>query len=314
MATPRGELVLNPMPGSAAGPDLRRLVLGSEGTLGIVTELTVRVRPVPETTRYEAWVAPTWEVGSRIMRRLAQDGPKPDVLRLSDEDETKVSLALSGTAGIKKRAMDAWLRLRGIRGGCLVIIGFEGGPADVRHRRRGVRRVLRSEHAAPLGSGAGRSWEHNRFSGPYLRDTLLDEGVLAETLETATTWTQLQGLYDGVRAALSSSLTRDGRPPLIGCHISHIYPAGASLYFTVLAAAQPGREIEQWAAAKQAANNSIVAANGTVSHHHAVGTAHRDAVTTDLGGDQLVGVAALRAVKDALDPAGILNPGKLLPS
>jgi alkyldihydroxyacetonephosphate synthase len=314
MATPRGELVLSAMPGSAAGPDLRRLVLGSEGTLGIVTELTVRVRPVPESTHYEAWVAPSWEIGSRIMRRLGQDGPKPDVLRLSDEDETRFSLAMSGTTGAKKRAMDAWLRLRGISGGCLVVIGFEGSAAEIRHRRRGVRRVLRSEKAAPLGSGAGRSWEHNRFSGPYLRDTLLDEGVLAETLETATTWSQLQGLYDAVREALSSSLSRNGRPPLIGCHISHVYPAGASLYFTVLAAAQAGEEVAQWAAAKEAANNAIVAAQGTVSHHHAVGTVHRDAVTTDLGGDDLVGVAALRAVKEALDPAGILNPGKLLPS
>ncbi|HVX70303.1 MAG TPA: FAD-binding oxidoreductase [Mycobacteriales bacterium] len=314
MATPRGELVLAAMPGSAAGPDLRRLVLGSEGTLGIVTELTVRVRPVPATTHYEAWVAPSWEVGTRVMRRLAQDGPKPDVLRLSDEDETRFSLAMSGTAGAKKHAMDAWLRVRGIRGGCLVVIGFEGSAADIRYRRHGVRRVLRSEKAVPLGSGAGRSWEHNRFSGPYLRDTLLDEGVLAETLETATTWSQLQGLYDGVRDALASSLSRDGRKPLIGCHISHVYPAGASLYFTVLAAAQPGGEIEQWAAAKRAANDAIVAARGTISHHHAVGTAHRDAVTTDLGGDQLVGVAALRAVKEAVDPAGILNPGKLLPS
>ncbi|HVV76996.1 MAG TPA: FAD-binding oxidoreductase [Mycobacteriales bacterium] len=314
MATPRGELVLDPMPGSAAGPDLRRLVLGSEGTLGIVTELTVRVRPIAETTHYEAWVAPSWEVGSRIMRRIVQDGPKPDVLRLSDEDETKVSLAMSGTAGAKKRAMDAWLKLRGIEGGCLVVIGFEGSAGDVRYRRRGVRRVLRSEKAAPLGAGAGRSWEHNRFSGPYLRDTLLDEGVLAETLETATTWSQLPGLYDAVRGALATSLTRDGRPPLIGCHISHVYPAGASLYFTVLAAGQPGGELEQWSAAKSAANRAIVDAHGTVSHHHAVGTAHRDAVATDLGGDDGVGLAALRAVKDALDPAGILNPGKLLPS
>lgn len=314
MATPRGELVLDPMPGSAAGPDLRRLVLGSEGTLGVVTEVTLRVRPIPERTRYEAWVAPSWEVGSRIMRRLAQDGPKPDVLRLSDEDETRISLVMSGTTGTKKRALDAWLRLRGISGGCLLILGFEGSDGDVRYRRRGVRRVLRGEHAVPLGAGAGHSWEHNRFSGPYLRDTLLDHGVLAETLETAATWTNLPALYDGVRDALSDALTCDGRSPLIGCHISHVYPAGASLYFTVLAAARPGDELAQWAAAKEAANRAIVAAHGTVSHHHAVGVAHRDAVTPDLGGDQLVGVAALHAVKAALDPAGILNPGKLLPT
>jgi len=314
LATPIGELDLPTMPGSAAGPDLRRLVLGSEGTLGIVTEVTLRVRPTPEVTRYEAWAADGWETGQRLMRRLAQDGPKPDVLRLSDADETAVSLAMSGTTGLKKRAMDTWLRTRGITTPCLVILGFEGSRADVRHRRREVRRIVRSESAAPLGAGAGNSWAHNRFSGAYLRDTLLDTGVLAETLETATTWSQLGGLYDGVRTALQDTLTRNGKAPLVGCHISHVYPAGASLYFTVLAAAETGAELEQWAAAKHAANAAIVAAHGTASHHHAVGTAHRDVVLADLGGDGQVGVTALRAVKNALDPAGILNPGKLLPS
>jgi alkyldihydroxyacetonephosphate synthase len=313
MTTPVGELVLPAMPGSAAGPDLRRLVLGSEGTLGVVTEVTLRVRPTPQTVRYEGWVARTWADGEGILRKLAQDGPKPDVLRLSDADETRISLALSGTAGAKKRAMDAWLKVRGVTDGCLLIVGFEGSSTDVRHRRRGTRKVLRGAKAVPLGRAAGSSWEHHRFSGPYLRDTLLDEGVLAETLETATTWTQLPGLYQGVRDALSGALTSDGRPPLVGCHISHVYPAGASLYFTVLASARTGEELEQWAAAKAAANAAIVAAHGTVTHHHAVGTAHRDSVATDLGGDQLVGVTALRAVKAALDPSGILNPGKLLP-
>jgi alkyldihydroxyacetonephosphate synthase len=301
------------MPGSAAGPDLRRLVLGSEGTLGVVTEVTLRVRPVPATTRYEGWVARSWEDGTRILRTLAQDGPKPDVVRLSDPDETAISLALSGTTGAKKRAMDGWLKVRGVADGCLVVVGFEGNAADVRHRRRGMRKVLRGAKAVPLGTAAGKSWEHNRFSGPYLRDTLLDEGVLAETLETATTWSQLPGLYQGVRDALVGALTREGRPPLVGCHISHVYPAGASLYFTVLAAARSGEELEQWATAKAAANAAIVEAHGTVSHHHAVGTAHREVVTNDLGGPDLVGVAALRAVKDCLDPACILNPGKLLP-
>lgn len=313
MATPRGELVLPAMPGSAAGPDLRRLVLGSEGTLGVVTEVTLRVRPVPAVTKYEGWAARDWESGTRIMRRLAQDGPKPDILRLSDEDETDVSLALSGTSRAKKQLMARWLRLRGIERGCLVVLGFEGSASDVAYRRRAVRKVLRSEGAAPLGSGAGQSWAHNRFSGPYLRDTLLDTGVLAETLETATTWAQLAGLYTGVRDAVVAALMSNGRPPLVGCHVSHVYPAGASLYFTVLAAAKTGEEIEQWALAKEAANAAIVAAHGTVTHHHAVGLAHRDAVTTDLGGADGVGLIALRAVKDALDPAGILNPEKLLP-
>jgi alkyldihydroxyacetonephosphate synthase len=313
LLTPRGELVLPAMPGSAAGPDLRRLVLGSEGTLGIVTEVTLHVQPIPAATRYEGWVARTWEDGARIMRRLAQEGPKPDIVRLSDPDETTVSLALSGTAGLKRRGLNAWLRAHGVRGGCLIIVGFEGSARDVRHRRHEVRRMLRDEHAVPLGASAGASWKSHRFTAPYLRDTLLDTGVLAETLETATTWSQLPGLYAGVGHALKDSLRHNGKPPLVGCHISHIYPTGASLYFTVLAHADSGREIEQWAAAKHAANEAIVAAGGTASHHHAVGTAHREIVATDLGGTNGVGVEALRALKTHLDPAGILNPGKLLP-
>lgn len=313
MQTPRGELRLPAMPGSAAGPDLRRLVLGSEGTLGVVTEVTLRVRPVPAVKQYEGWVARSWEDGVRILRRIAQEGSKPDIVRLSDAAETAVSLALSGTAGLKKRGLDAWLRGHGVHDGCMVIVGFEGTAREVRHRRRETRRRLRSARAVPLGKSAGNSWAEHRFTGPYLRDTLLDSGALAETLETATTWSQLPGLYAAVGRALTDSLQRDGKPPLVGCHISHIYPTGASLYFTVLAAADSGQEIEQWSAAKHAANEAIVAAGGTASHHHAVGTAHREIVMTDLGGEPGVGIEALRALKAQLDPAGILNPGKLLP-
>jgi alkyldihydroxyacetonephosphate synthase len=312
MVAPRGELVLPVMPGSAAGPDLRRLVLGSEGTLGIVTEATFRVRRVPEKTHYEGWVARSWEDGVRIMRRIAQGTTKPDVIRLSDPEETRVSLALSGTSRAKRRGLDAWLRSRRVTTPCTIIVGFEGSPRDVRHRRREIRRSLRAEQAVPLGAGAGRTWEHHRFAGPYLRDTLLDAGVMVETLETATTWTNLDSLYSAVRAALTDSLRRDGRPPLVGCHISHLYPSGASLYFTVLAAADTGHEVEQWEAAKHAANAAIASAGGTASHHHGVGTAHRDIVGHDLGTE--VGIEALRALKASLDPAGILNPGKLLPA
>jgi alkyldihydroxyacetonephosphate synthase len=313
LLTPRGELVLPAMPGSAAGPDLRRLVLGSEGTLGVVTEVTVRVRPLPAVKRYEGWVARSWADGVALLRRIAQEGPKPDVVRLSDPDETRISLALSGTAGTKRRAMNAWMRLHGIHGGCLVIVGFEGSARDVKHRHREARRMLRDARAVPLGAGAGSSWEHHRFAGAYLRDTLLDTGVLAETLETATTWSQLQGLYGGVTRALTESLQWSGKPPLVGCHVSHLYPTGASLYFTVLGHANQGDAIEQWAVAKHAANAAIVAAGGTATHHHGVGTAHREIVAADLGGPTNVGVEALRAMKDYLDPAGILNPGKLLP-
>lgn len=306
MSTPIGELALPAIPGSAAGPDLRRLVLGSEGTLGVVTEVTMRVRKEPDVRHYEGWMVPTWEAGREAFRALAQHGPHPDIARLSDEDETRVSMAMSNTGRLSRSALSAYLKARRANGGCLVITGYEGDRSDVHHRRQGVRRVLRKAGAVALGTRAGSAWEHGRFAGPYLRDTLLDEGVLAETLETAATWRALPGLYDGVRRALHDSLGR----ALVGCHISHIYPTGASLYFTALAAADTGREIEQWEAAKHAANDAIVSAGGTITHHHAVGTAHRNHLEPEVGA---VGIEMLRAVKERVDPAGILNPGKLLP-
>ena len=307
MTTPTGELVLEPVAGSAAGPDLRRLVLGSEGTLGIVTEVTLRVRPVPETRHYEGWMLPDWVAGTDVVRHLIQTGPHPDITRLSDPQETAISLQMSRAGALTRLALSSYLRMRGMRDGCLLITGYEGGERDVRHRREVVRKVLKEAGAASLGSAAGRSWEHNRFAAPALRDTLLDTGVLAETLETASTWTRLPALYAGVRDALESALGR----AIVGCHVSHLYPTGASLYFTVLAAADAAGPEAQWLHAKAAANDAIVAAGGTISHHHAVGTAHRAHVTPDLGGD--VGVRALRAMKRELDPVGIMNPGKLLP-
>lgn len=308
LATPVGELVLNPVAGSAAGPDLRRLVMGSEGTLGVLTEVTVRVRRTPAVRTFEGWMAPSWDAGLAALRRIAQDGPHPDIVRLSDPNETIVSMTMSSAGATTKRLLSAYLRMRRVRNGCLVVVGFEGTADDVRHRREYVAEILRGKRMARLGKSAGKAWERNRFAAPMLRDALLDAGALAETLETAATWTNLPKVYAGVREALRTLL---GDGAVVGCHVSHIYPTGASLYFTVIAAADPSRRIEQWVEAKTAVNDAIVAAGGTITHHHAVGTAHRDHVEADLGGP--IGAAMLRAVKSAVDPRGVLNPGKLLP-
>ena len=308
LTSPAGRLRTRETPHSAAGPSLRELVLGSEGTLGVITEVACRVRPVPELRAYEGWIAADFASGRDILRELAQHDEMPDVLRLSDEEETRVSLELAGTEGPRKRVLDAYLALRRRREGCLVICGWEGEREAVRRRRSLAGRRLRAGGAAPLGSSAGRSWERSRYDGPYLRDELLSLGILVETLETAHSWSRLEDLYRGVGEALRGAL---GENSIVMCHLSHAYADGASLYFTFLARTQRGEEIEQWRTAKTAACEAIVAAEGTITHHHAVGRDHAPYMTAEVGE---LGIEALRAVKERLDPANVMNPGKLLPS
>ena len=311
-ATPSGAWDLAARPASAAGPDLRELLMGSEGTLGVITEATLRVRPVPASDRYEAWMVPSFAAGVEALRELEQAGAAPDVARLSDADETRFSLALSGaTDGTKGDLLGRYLGARGVEGGCLVVVGWLGDPDAISRRRERAGAALRRAGGAGLGAAAGRSWEHGRYHGPYLRDHLLDHGVMAETLETATTWQNAFALHAAVADALRGALQARGTPALVGCHVSHLYPSGCSLYFTFLARQERGAEIDQWAAAKRAASEAIVAQGATITHHHAVGVDHAPYLEAEAG---RLGIAALRAVKAELDPVGIMNPGKLLPA
>jgi alkyldihydroxyacetonephosphate synthase len=304
LAAPAGDLDLRAQPASAAGPELRRLVIGSEGVLGPITRVALRVRPLPELTRYEGWMFPSFGAGADALRRLEQDGIAPDVARLSDEVETRMGFGLAGLGSLRAGALNAYLHARGVAQGAAAIVGWGGGEDAVRSRRETAIEVLRDGGGVAIGQQAGKAWVRTRFAGPYLRDELMSRGVLVETLETATTWTQLFTLYRAVADALR------GHAPLVACHISHVYPTGASLYFTFMARARPGEEIAQWAEIKGAASDAIVAAGATISHHHAVGRDHARYLADEIGA---TGVAALRALKRELDPAGIMNPGKLLP-
>jgi alkyldihydroxyacetonephosphate synthase len=298
LATPAGTLELGRAPKSAAGPDLRQLVLGSEGTLGVITSLTLAIDPVPEHQVYEGWRLPSFAEGAGLVRRLAQDGPRPTVLRLSDEAETAMGLA---------RPLDIGGDAGGQGGGCLAVVGWEGGYEEVERRRRATAELLLGG-GGELVPGAGDGWATGRYRGPYLRDALLDAGALVETLETVTFWSALPGLYAAVAGALRDTLTELGTPPAVLCHISHVYPTGASLYFTV-ACAQGEDPIARWGAAKAAAGEAILATGGSITHHHGVGADHRELYPREVGE---LGVAALRAVKRTLDPAGVLNPGIML--
>jgi alkyldihydroxyacetonephosphate synthase len=300
LATPVGEWRLGGAPASAAGPDLKQVVVGSEGVLGVITEVSLRVRPRPVVERYEGFVVDGWERGSAAVRRLAQRRVLADVTRLSDVDETAVSLALAG--GWKTNALKAYLRARGVRQPCMLILGWHGASkAEVARRRA---ETLRGVRLVSLGEALGEAWRHGRFNGPRQRDALLEVGVCVETLETATHWSRVSELRAAVREALVDALG----DCLVLCHISHAYETGASLYFTVLAARDAADPIGQWQVAKAAASEAITGL-GTISHHHAVGTDHAPYLEAEVGG---LGLDVLASVKRALDPTGVLNPGKLL--
>jgi alkyldihydroxyacetonephosphate synthase len=296
VATPVGDLDLGRAPGSAAGPDLKQLVLGSEGAFGVITEVTVRVRPVPEARRHEGWRVADLASGVEVLRTLAQRGPRPDLARLSDEVETAMGVATGG--GGEDHG-----------GGCLVLVGWEGFADDVARRAEAAAEVLRAAGAEPLGEAAAESWRHGRFRAPRLRDELLGAGLLIETLETATSWSELVALHARVGDVLRGAL--EGASPLVACHVSHLYAAGASLYFTVLARRDGEDPVAQWSRAKAAVMDALAASGATLTHHHAVGMDHARWMAAEDGD---LGVELLRAVKARLDPAGVLNPGKLLPS
>src|ERR671915_224274 len=252
LVAPAGEVRRRAVPASAAGPDLGELVVGSEGVLGVICEATLRVRPVPRARRYEGWSFRSFAEGREAFRVMEQADAAPDVARLSDEEETRLTLSLASSGGAAQRA---------------------------------------------------------RYAGPYLRDELLDRGLLVETLETAPGWSGLEALYEAVREALDRSLAEAGTPALVMCHMSHLYRSGASLYFTFIAR-QADDPLAQWRAAKSAASEAIVASGGTITHHHAVGRDHAPWMRAEVGE---LGLELIRAAKQRLDPAGIMNPGKLLP-
>jgi alkyldihydroxyacetonephosphate synthase len=310
LLAPAGELSTLETPHTAAGPALREVVIGSEGVLGVIPDVTVRVRRAPSTRRYEAWMAESFEAGAEIVRALAQGPGLPEIIRVSDEEETEGTLALSGPRGLSGRLFDRYLGARRRRGGALVIVGFEGDEESVARRRALTVRALRNGGAAYLGQAAGRAWEHGRYQGPYLRDTLMEMGAMVETLETSHTWSRFGELHAAVGNAIRNALATQGTPGFVFCHLSHAYADGASLYFTFISRARRGAELEQWAAVKRAACEAIVAHGGTITHHHAIGRDHAPYMEAEVG---QTGLDVLRALKDQLDPVGIMNPGKLLP-
>ena len=308
VCAPAGEIDLPPIPATAAGPGVRQLLVGSEGTLGVIEQLHLRVREVPRARVYLGVFFERFPAGVEALRACAREHVLPDVARLSDEHETSMSLALAGTGGLKARIGRTYLGLRGYADGCLAIFGFEGSAEDVDYRRGRALALAHGCGGISVGRSPGEAWRHARFGAPYLRDDLLTHGVMVETLETATQWSNLLDLHGAVGDAIGTALAGYDTPAYVMCHVSHVYETGASLYFTFIARQHEGDPIAQWRDVKAAACDAIVAGGGTITHHHAIGRDHAPWMAREVGDSAL---AALSAAKAELDPGGIMNPGKL---
>ena len=309
--SPSGPLVLPAFPASAAGPDLREMLLGSEGRLGFLTECTVRVTRLPECEEVHGFLLPDWEVGTDAVRSILQCGLRPSMLRLSSPEESRTLFALSGHSGLLSY-LSPLLRIRGIGAkSCFLLVGFKGNRHLVSHVREEVFSVLRAFGGVSLGQRPGRSWRRSRFATPYLRNSLWELGYGVDTLETACSWSALprlvRSIEDGIRSAFGDASERCH----VFTHLSHPYTDGSSLYTTLIfrLAPDPRETLQTWCRAKEAASRAIAAGGGTISHHHGVGRDHRDHLEAEKGP---LGVAALRAVAKSLDPDGLMNPGKLV--
>ncbi|HLE54379.1 MAG TPA: FAD-binding oxidoreductase [Thermoplasmata archaeon] len=312
--SPTRVISVRPLPGEDHGPDLKELVLGSEGTLGVITEATLRVHPIPTTRRFASRLFRSFGDGIAALRAMAKDGSLPDMAYLSDEEETRFAAAQAGVppGGPRSAGMGLAMTVLGSRGyslhqGSLLLMEFEGSSARVAHRRR--RCVRMAVPSASLGGRPARRWYAERFEMPYLRDSLIDHGVLVDTVETAASWSNLPAVYAAGGKALQQALWETCGAGLVMCHVSHVYPDGASLYFTFFGKAHAGKEAVHWEAIKDAVTPAFVEAGGALSHHHGIGADHAPYLRRMIGEDGLV---VLNALKRELDPEGIMNPGKLM--
>lgn len=317
VATSKGVWTLPALPASAAGPDLRAIVAGSEGALGVITQATVRIHALPEVSEYSAFLFADFASGANAIRQIIQAGVPVATMRLSDPDETYFfqAFAKAGeTPGFKDKLQQRYLAAMGMgEKPCALILGAEGDRALVAYATSAAKRIIRTCGGLSVGRGPAKRWYASRFHGPYSRDPMMDRSIGVDTLETATTWSNIDRLYTEVRGALFGAMQASspvkGARGLVFTHISHSYTDGASLYFTYIFPRDVTDEIGQWKKIKGGASDAIVRAGGTISHHHGVGEDHLPWLGAEKGAQ---GMAVLKALKRELDPAGVLNPGKLV--
>jgi alkyldihydroxyacetonephosphate synthase len=308
LETSSGTLKLLPFPASAAGPDLREMVLGSEGRLGILTEVEVRIRPLPECEGFHTVFFPDWTSGIEAVKTSVHTGIPLSMLRLSTPEETRVNLALAGNRFLTG-ALEKYLSMRRARKDrCMLIFGVTGSTAVYRNSLQKVLRIYKRSGGIYTGLSIGRKWEASRFRAPYLRNTLWEKGYALDTVETATNWRNVNSLLSAVHSAI---LEADRQPVFPFSHLSHVYRQGASIYTTLVFPREQHYVDTQnrWERLKHAVSEAITLNGGTISHQHGVGLDHAPYLETE---KSKPGMEAIKGLCRQFDPEGVMNPGKLV--
>ena len=307
--TPLGQVELPHYPASAAGPDVKEMVLGSEGRMGVITSARVRISPIPQAEEFYGVFFPSWQQGVDAVRQIVQERTPVSMLRLSDPQETATTLILSGKSWVGP-AMKGLAMLGYGSTGCLLVFGITGTAAQLQRTRRLVVDICRRQAGLFVGTVVGHTWKKSRFYTPYLRNTLWERGIAIDTLETALPWSKVVEASHAIPNSIVSAMESHVGKVLAFAHLSHIYRDGAGIYTTYLflRPADPDELLARWQAMKAAASQTIHRLGGTITHQPGVGTDHAPYLPEEKGP---LGMQAIRAACKAFDPDGMMNPGKL---
>jgi alkyldihydroxyacetonephosphate synthase len=313
LISPAGKFQCPPFPASAAGPDLRQLLLGAEGRAGFITRATVQISPLPERDDIYGVFFPGWEPAQKAIREMAQQRLPYSMIRLSDPFETRVHLAAAENER-EVALLQKYLQLRNVSPpeSCMCLIGFTGSARRVRTARREVFAVVHKHDGVAVGRAMGEAWRKNRFRSAYLRNALWEMGYAVETLETAAPWKQVSPLLHTIEQVLQSSLEPMDERVHVFSHLSHVYPTGASIGTTaIFRLALNGRDMHRhWETMKTAASRAIVTGGGTISYQHGIGIDHQPYLAQEKG---KIGVDLLTDFSRRFDPDNRMNPTKLIP-
>jgi alkyldihydroxyacetonephosphate synthase len=310
--TLKGTLDIPTFPASSAGPDVRELFLGTEGRLGIISEVKVRVTPLPEQEMFHVLFFPDWDKGLAAVREIVQTKMQLSMMRLSNAVETFTQLKLAGSQSVIA-LLEKFLSLRGAaEGKVMFTFGVTGTKGQCKSSLQLTRTIARRYGGVGAGSALGKKWEHSRFRSPYLRHGLWDAGYAVDTMETAIDWLRVPAAVDGIESSIAKALEEEGETVHAFTHLSHLYGQGSSIYVTYIfrCGSSYDETYARWQKLKAAGAEAIVRHRGTISHQHGVGSDHAKYLHAEKG---TLGIAAIDGLIKVFDPEQKMNPGKLLP-